>query len=62
MLYLPRRTNCISLRAITHRYLFAMLGSAIATGIACLSVWLSLAVHLALYAVNARSERLTDAL
>jgi len=47
-------------KAITRRYALTLLGAVVATGLAVLNVWLSLAIHLALYAVNARSERAND--
>lgn len=50
----------VGLRAITRRYALTLLGAVVATGLAVLNVWLSLAIHLALYAVNARSERASD--
>jgi uncharacterized membrane protein len=50
----------LGLRAITRRYALTMLGAVVATGLAVLNVWVSLAIHLALYAVNARSERASD--
>jgi hypothetical protein len=50
----------LGLRTITRRYVLTLLGAVVATALAVLNVWLSLAIHLALYAVNARSERASE--
>jgi uncharacterized membrane protein len=49
------------LRTITRRYTFGPISYALATALAFVNIWLSLAVHLAVALWNARSERRTPA-